>query len=562
MKMAAEILSQHMAIIGKVGSGKTYAAKGLVETLLEDGRRVCIIDPTGVWHGLRSNAAGDGPGFPVAVFGGDHADVPLTENSGEPLARIIAEGNLPAVLDLSDFTMGGKHRFVTDFIHALHRANRAPLHLIIDEADEFAPQSPLPESRRMLHEVDRVVRRGRVRGFRVMLITQRPAAIHKNVLTQANALIAMRLPAPQDRKAVEEWIKGQADAEEGRAVLTSLSRLQRGEGWVWAPEHGVLERMTFPRIRTFDSSRAPEDGEEVAEPARVADVDLSAIHTALADAVKEAAENDPKALKARIRELEAETRKGGASTADIERARQEGYEHGLEQGANQQAAADNERIAGMRRAIEAAAGYLVPFIEAPDGGVPVVEVRRAPAPPVIEHRPARQPAPRVTPASLPSSGGASMSPLPKGEHAILTALGQYPGGCTREQLSILTGYKRSSRDAYVQRLREKGLCVTDGGAVQATQEGVAALGPNFEPLPTGRDLQAYWLDRLPEGERRVLQGLIDAFPQSVTRDFIDQVTGYKRSSRDAYIQRLKSRQLVTIEGRGELRASEVLFDDR
>lgn len=87
-----------------------------------------------------------------------------------------------------------------------------------------------------------------------MLITQRPAAIHKNVLTQANALIAMRLPAPQDRKAVEEWIKGQADAEEGRAVLASLSRLQRGEGWV-SSAHGrrdtsaVLSRAHASRPR-------------------------------------------------------------------------------------------------------------------------------------------------------------------------------------------------------------------------------------------------------------------------------------------------------------------------
>ncbi len=36
-------------------------------------------------------------------------------------------------------------------------------------------------------------------------------------------------------------------------------------------------------------------------------------------------------------------------------------------------------------------------------------------------------------------------------------------------------------------------------------------------------------------------------------------TGYQRSSRDAYIQRLKARRLVAIEGRGLVRASEELF---
>lgn len=45
------LLDQHAAIVGKTGSGKTFAAKGMVERLLDAGRRVCIVDPTGVWWG-------------------------------------------------------------------------------------------------------------------------------------------------------------------------------------------------------------------------------------------------------------------------------------------------------------------------------------------------------------------------------------------------------------------------------------------------------------------------------------------------------------------------------
>ena len=40
-----------------------------------------------------------------------------------------------------------------------------------------------------------------------------------------------------------------------------------------------------------------------------------------------------------------------------------------------------------------------------------------------------------------------------GEIKILTAVAQHPGGVTREQLSVLTGYKRSSRDTYLLRLK-------------------------------------------------------------------------------------------------------------
>src|SRR3990167_5934990 len=45
----------------------------------------------------------------------------------------------------------------------------------------------------------------------------------------------------------------------------------------------------------------------------------------------------------------------------------------------------------------------------------------------------------------------------KGEMAVLTALGQYPDGLDREHITVITGYKRSSRDAYIYRLKVKGL---------------------------------------------------------------------------------------------------------
>src|SRR5690242_9599524 len=78
----AEALSHHIAILGKTGSGKTTTAKGFAEDLLDAGKRVCAICPTGVWWGLRLLADGKTPGYPVVIFGGQHADVPLGENSG------------------------------------------------------------------------------------------------------------------------------------------------------------------------------------------------------------------------------------------------------------------------------------------------------------------------------------------------------------------------------------------------------------------------------------------------------------------------------------------------
>ena len=49
--LPVDAFDDRIAIVGTAGSGKTYAAKGFVERLLESGARVAIVDPLGVWWG-------------------------------------------------------------------------------------------------------------------------------------------------------------------------------------------------------------------------------------------------------------------------------------------------------------------------------------------------------------------------------------------------------------------------------------------------------------------------------------------------------------------------------
>ncbi len=278
------VLDQRLAIVGTSGSGKTYAAKGLVERLIGGGARVCVVDPLGVWWGLRLGADGTTPsGYPVVVFGGRHADVALDEGMGAALGRLVGTHPLACVVDVSDLGSSAARRaFMTVFAEALYGANTELLHLVLDEADLWAPQRVQPAGRALLGRVEEIVRRGRVRGFVPWLITQRPAVLHKDVLSQADVLVSMKLTASQDRDAIGRWIEGQADRAEGQRILAALPRLGRGEGWVWAPSDGVLARVAFPPIRTFDSSRTPTRGEQAAAPRTLAEADLSAIAAALA----------------------------------------------------------------------------------------------------------------------------------------------------------------------------------------------------------------------------------------------------------------------------------------
>ena len=283
--LPAAALDDRIAIVGTGGSGKTYAAKGFVERLLQSGARVAIIDPLGVWWGLRASADGSAPGYPVVVFGGKHADVPITADMGTALGRLIAAEALACVVDLSELVSNAaRRRFMAAFSEAVYEANKEPLHLVLDEADLWAPQRPIKGWEGLLGHIEEIVRRGRVRGFIPWLITQRPAVVHKDVLSEADILIAMTLTSSQDRDAIGAWIEGQADRQEGKRILADLPRLQIGEGYLWAPRRGLLNRVKFPAIRTFDSSRTPKRGERLATPRTLAEVDLLKIVAALAAA--------------------------------------------------------------------------------------------------------------------------------------------------------------------------------------------------------------------------------------------------------------------------------------
>ena len=172
-----------------------------------------------------------------------------------------------------------------------------------------------PQSANMLHAANNLISLGRARGLRITIISQRPAKIHKDSLTQVHSLIAMRLIAPQDRAAVEAWIADQADIQKGKQIIASLPSLKTGEGWLWAPEIDILEKIKFPKISTFDSSRSP-DGETGAKIV-LAPINLDAIQGKLAGIKQEKISNDPVALKRQIAELHKQL---SSSTPNIDAA--------------------------------------------------------------------------------------------------------------------------------------------------------------------------------------------------------------------------------------------------
>ena len=520
-----EAFRNHIGILGKTGSGKTTTAKGFAESLIEAGRRICVIDPTGVWWGLRMLADGRTPAYPVVIFGGLHADLDISGSSGAKLAEIIAAEMFSCIIDTSAMTVGVRTRFFTEFAEALHQVNSRPLHLIIDEAHVFAPQGrvPDPQSGRMVHAANNLVSGGRAKGLRIMLISQRPAKLHKDSLTQVETLIAMRLIAPQDRAAVEDWIGEWADPKQGREVIASLPSLPRGTGWVWAPELGVLRKMAFPLIATFDSSITPEHGEPAKSP-----VDLSAIDIAsLRDALVVVETDVSAAPKAAV-----------PSRAQLDAAEKSGYERGLAEGKGQ----------GLREAIASITAFLH-------------TLKAGNADPPLPATSLPSPAPRAPrrPPEAPQERSGKGQP----ELRILRVLAaRHPARFTRAQWATLAGMKRTGGtwQTYVSRLRTAGYIDEDGATIGVTSAGIDAAGQLDYPAP-GSVIQQ-WKSALGSGPSKMIDALIAAHPRGMDRANLADRVGMTATGGtfQTYLSRLKSNGVIEVAGR-RIMLTEILFSD-
>jgi len=313
LSLPPEAVTQTFGVLAVRGASKTNTATVMAEEMFAAGLPFVVVDPVGAWWGLRSSSDGKGPGLALPIFGGRRGDVPLEKTGGQLIADVIVDERLSCVLDVSEFSEGEKIRFLVDFAERLYRRNEDPLHLFLEEADDYAPQRPMREQARLLRSFENIVRRGRARGLGITMISQRSAALNKNLLTQIETLIAMRTTSPQDRKAIEGWVEYHGQAKE---LLESLPSLKDGEAWVWSPHWlGQLERVQIRRRSTFDSAATPKDVKGRRPPASLADVDLGSLQKRMADTIERAKETDPRELQGKIRRLQGRIRELEASAS-------------------------------------------------------------------------------------------------------------------------------------------------------------------------------------------------------------------------------------------------------
>lgn len=515
----ADAVTQKFNILGQSGGGKTYTAMKLAELMLAELGRIFVFDLVGVWNGLLSSADGLRAGFPVIVIGGEKGHLPLNATAGRLVADIAIDRDVSVVVDLSQLFAEDEaavHTFVADCLQQLfkrHQQTKKRRHVFFEEAQELFPQEqPSREQYRLLRVGKTFCKIGRNYGLGYTTISQEPQSVSKRILNQAGTLIAVRTMGELERKAISATARtNEID------LMSELPKLETGDAVIWSPswlKH--VGRVHVLKKVTFDSSRTPDDDEQVVEPKVLATPELEQLRAAMASAIAEAEANDPTALQRRVRQLEAElvSRPPPAPPERVEVP----------------AITDEDRTVLVRLGehLFAATRALVE-IDKRLGTIPGAELRPMPRPHPPDPLNVTLPSPQASVRAqvlghTPKMEGTG---LKKGAREMLRELAAlHPKSLTRRELATRSfmSHASGSFGDYLSALRAQELVEDDeNGDVRATLVGVKAAG---RVVPkSSSELVSTWKGDFKRGAREMLDHLIASRGQYRTREQLAEAAG-------------------------------------
>ncbi|MCK5177200.1 MAG: ATP-binding protein [Candidatus Aenigmarchaeota archaeon] len=139
----------------------------------------------------------------------------LFSKNPTPLPLLVKRG-VASVVNLKGVNERLQQMSITKLLETLFDARKKgqinPLFLVIEEAHNFCPEREVFSTSKIIRTL---VSEGRKFGFGVGIVSQRPARVDKNVLSQCNTQIILRVKNPNDLKAISyaEGITKQAELE-------------------------------------------------------------------------------------------------------------------------------------------------------------------------------------------------------------------------------------------------------------------------------------------------------------------------------------------------------------
>ncbi len=130
---------------------------------------------------------------------------------------------------------------VTSQLFELRKRDEVPAGMIVlEEAHNFIPERGFGKAVSN-HVLRTIASEGRKFGLGLMVISQRPARVDKNVISQCNTQIILKVTNPNDINAIKRGVEGLTSD-----TVEEIKRIPPGTGMVISPE---LERPIIASIR-------------------------------------------------------------------------------------------------------------------------------------------------------------------------------------------------------------------------------------------------------------------------------------------------------------------------
>jgi hypothetical protein len=228
------ITTGRTCVIGCSGSGKSYTVGMICEELCKANVPFAIIDVEGEYSGIKEK-------FEM-IWVGDDDQCDLNWSKKVDLKQLakFAPDCPPMILDISEAARPREN--VNEFLISLYAEiskRRTPYLVILEEADRFSPQS----DGERLPIIDEIARRGRKRGLGLMVCTQRPSLVDKNILSQCSNQLIGRLVIKNDLNSVAQFFSG-------RDPLKALTSLKPGEFFALG---GLVQEPTKVKMRARET---------------------------------------------------------------------------------------------------------------------------------------------------------------------------------------------------------------------------------------------------------------------------------------------------------------------
>jgi hypothetical protein len=235
-------------VIGASGSGKSYAVGVICEELCKCQVPFAIVDTEGEHAGLKEKYE--------LVLVGDDPTCDLQWSSTD-LGQLASQAPdiAPLILDVSE-TEAPKEKVgeLLSKIYAEVEKRRTPYLIIVEEADRFIPQNG--ERVAIFGEI---ARRGRKRGLGLMVCTQRPSLVDKNILSQCGNQLIGKLVIKNDLQAVAQFFSG-------HDLPKHLTALEAGRFFAMGGLSPTPKLVAIRRKDTQYRGNTPKLGTRVVKP--------------------------------------------------------------------------------------------------------------------------------------------------------------------------------------------------------------------------------------------------------------------------------------------------------